>query len=40
VLAPKPPPKIISTDPSKCTVTLTELFEDNERRPRSRIARI
>jgi hypothetical protein len=33
-------PKILSTDPSKCTVTLTDLFEANERRPRSRFVRI
>jgi predicted phage terminase large subunit-like protein len=25
-------PKILSTDPNECTVTLTDLFEDNERR--------
>jgi hypothetical protein len=33
-------PKIISTDPAVCNVTLTELFEANERRPKSRSVRI
>jgi predicted phage terminase large subunit-like protein len=33
-------PKILSTDPTKCTVTLTDLFEANERRPRIRSVRI
>jgi hypothetical protein len=31
-LKPKEPPKILSTDPSLCTCTLTDLFEANERR--------
>jgi hypothetical protein len=31
--APKPP-KILSMDPNVCNVTLTELFEANERRAR------
>jgi len=35
VPAPKALPKIISTDPTVCNVTLTELFEENERRARS-----
>jgi hypothetical protein len=37
--APKsaePPPKILSTDPATCTVTLTDLFEAEERRHRRR----
>lgn len=28
----KPQPKVFSTDPALCTVTLTDMFEDNERR--------
>ena len=32
--APKKPPKILSTDPSICNISLTELFEANERRHR------
>jgi predicted phage terminase large subunit-like protein len=41
VLALPKPRKIISTDPTKCNATLTELFEANERSARrSRIARI
>jgi hypothetical protein len=39
VPAPKPP-KILSTDPTKCTVTLPDMFEANERRPISRFVRI
>jgi predicted phage terminase large subunit-like protein len=31
--APPPaPPKVLSTDPKQCTVTLTDMFEANERR--------
>jgi predicted phage terminase large subunit-like protein len=37
--APKPP-KIFSTDPTVCNVTLTELFEANERTARRGPARI
>lgn len=33
-------PKVLSTDPSKCTVTLTDLFEANEQRTRSPTIRI
>ena len=32
--APKEPSKILSTDPSICNISLTELFEANERRHR------
>ena len=32
VPAPKPPPKVLSTDPALCNISLTELFEANERR--------
>jgi predicted phage terminase large subunit-like protein len=35
--AEKTKPKIISTDPSQCTVTLRDLFESNERRHRKRV---
>jgi predicted phage terminase large subunit-like protein len=37
---PKDPPKVLSTDPSLCTVTLTDWFEAEERRHRRRSARI
>lgn len=33
-------PKVLSTDPSKCTVTLEDMFEANERRRPSRNLRI
>jgi predicted phage terminase large subunit-like protein len=36
VAKPKDPPKVLSTDPSLCTVTLTDLFEAEERRHRRR----
>ena len=36
----KTQPKILSTDPSTCTVTLTDLFEANERRSKKRSGRI
>jgi predicted phage terminase large subunit-like protein len=35
--AEKTRPKIISTDPSLCSVTLTDLFESNERHRRKRV---
>lgn len=33
-------PKVLSTDPAQCTVTLTDLFEANERRGRRAYSRI
>jgi hypothetical protein len=36
----KTQPKILSTDPSTCTVTLTDLFEANERRSKKPSGRI
>ncbi len=35
-----PKPKILSTDPAHCTVTLTDLFEANEHRRSKGIIRI
>ena len=32
VPAPKPKPKILSTDPALCSVTLSDLFEQADRR--------
>ena len=40
VPAPKPPPKVLSTDPALCSVTLSDLFEQAERRSKGRGARI
>lgn len=37
---PPPPPKVLSTDPKLCTVTLTDLFDANERRYKSGNLRI
>jgi predicted phage terminase large subunit-like protein len=39
-LAEPEKPKVISTDPEKCTVTLDELFEANERRGKYHVSRI
>jgi predicted phage terminase large subunit-like protein len=36
----KEPPAVISTDPNSCTLTLTQLFEDNERHGKRGGARI
>ena len=36
----KTQPKILSTDPRTCTVTLTDLFEANERRSKKLSGRI
>ena len=36
----KEKPKVLSTDPALCTVTLTDLFEANERRSRKGYVRI
>jgi hypothetical protein len=33
-------PKILSTDPLTCTVTLTDLFEANEKRGKYHVSRI
>jgi hypothetical protein len=41
--APKPtlgPPKVLSTDPATCTVTLEDMFIANERRRKHSIGRI
>jgi predicted phage terminase large subunit-like protein len=40
VPAPKPPPKILSTDPSICDVTLSDLFEQADRRHKRGYGRI
>jgi predicted phage terminase large subunit-like protein len=37
VSVPKPPRKLISTDPALCEVTLTDLFEDRERNERRHV---
>jgi hypothetical protein len=40
VPAPKPPPKVLSMDPSICNVTLTDLFEQADRRHKRSGSRI
>lgn len=37
---PKDPPKMFSTDPNSCTVTLNDLWEANEHRTKSGVLRI
>lgn len=40
VPTPKSPPKILSTDPALCTVTLADLFEQSDRRHKHSGSRI
>lgn len=40
VAAPAEEPKVLSTDPAKCTVTLEDMFEANEKRGKYHVSRI